>query len=143
MFNKVILIGTLNTPVTTKQINPQLELGTLTLTVERTYPKQGVPFTETSLIDCDLWGKQIEEANKFDAGSTIIVEGRLRSRRTPNLKTGGESCFLSVTVEKMRGLDEHDKPQQTMSNPERSEGASSELDRFKQTTVDVPAELPF
>lgn len=134
MFNKVILIGTLNTPVTTKQINPQLELGTITLTVERTYPKQGVPFTETSLIDCDLWGKQIEEANKFDAGSTIIVEGRLRARRSPNLKTGGESCFLSVTVEKMQGLNE-DIPQQATSNPE--------LDRFKQTTVDVPTELPF
>lgn len=135
MFNKVILIGTLNTPVTTKQINPQLELGTITLTVERTYPKQGVSFTETSLIDCDLWGKQIEEANKFDAGSTIIVEGRLRSRRSPNLKTGGESCFLSVTVEKMQGLNEQDKVQQATSN--------QEMDRFKQTTVDVPSELPF
>jgi single-stranded DNA-binding protein len=141
MFNKVILIGTLNTPVTTKQINPNLELGTLTLTIERTYPKQGVSFTETSLIDCDLWGKQIEEANKFDAGSTIIVEGRLRARRVPNLKTGGESCFLSVTVERLTNLNEAVQQEVVPVFPHQM--SNQELDKFKQSTVDISNENPF
>jgi single-stranded DNA-binding protein len=135
MYNKVILIGTITNPVVTKQINPNLQMGTLQLTTERTYPKQGVPFTETTIIDCDLWGKQIEEANKFDLGSTIIIEGRLRCTRKPNLKSGGEIAFLAVTVERIQGLNEQDIVEQATNN--------QGLDRFKQTTVDLPGDLPF
>ena len=131
MYNKVLLIGTINHPIATKQINPNLTLGTLTLTVERTYVKQGAPFTETNLIDCDLWGKQIEEANKIAPGSMIIVEGRLRSRRVPNLSTGKESVFLSVTVEKLANMLEEVQP---------AGNADSSLDQYKQQSVD---ELPF
>jgi single-stranded DNA-binding protein len=148
MYNKVVLIGTLNCPITTKQINPNLELGTLTLTVERTYTKQGMPFTETSLIDCDLWGKQIEEASKFEPGSTIVVEGRLRSRRVPNVRTGGESVFLSVTVEKIANINEvattstevNEKKLEHFNSPQ---SGSHNLDPYKQATIDTPEELPF
>lgn len=104
MYNKVILVGTITNPIIIKQLNPKpnLKMATLQLTTERTYPNQGEPFIETTIIDIDLWGKKIEIASKFDLGSTILVEGRLRCVRRPNLNTGKENegvikvilCFL-------------------------------------------------
>lgn len=137
MYNKVILIGYLNHPITIKQINQNLTLGTITLTVERAYVKQGLPITEVSLIDCDLWGKQIEEANKFAPGSMIIVEGRIRSRRVPNLSTGKESVFISITVEKLSNMNEEEQQQVETSK------VNIESNQFAQNVMDSQDELPF
>jgi len=131
MLNRVMLIGTITKPATTKKLNNGTAIGTIVINCPQTISGK----LTDNYLEISLWGKSLEEANKIGLGATILVEGRIRCRTVKSVKTGGDMMFTSVTADKITSLE---LPQADEFTKEMN--INSELDAFHQKSFE---ENPF
>ena len=103
--NKVMLIGNLTRDPDLKYTPGNQAVCEIGLAVNRKYrTKEGEDREETTLVDCEAWGKQAEVLKQYmTKGKPLFVEGRLKLDTWED-KDGGKRSKMRVVIENFQFL---------------------------------------
>jgi single-strand DNA-binding protein len=101
--NKAQLIGRATANPELRSTPSGQSVATLGIATNRTWTdKAGAKHEETEFTNCVFWGKQAEIVSQFvTKGSTLYVEGRLKTRQWED-KQGGKRSTTEVMVTDMQ-----------------------------------------
>ena len=138
--NKVILMGRLtrDPDIRYSTGDSPLCVGKYTLAVDRRFKRDGQPTTD--FINCVLFGKQAEFAEKYlTKGTKLVVSGRIQTGSYKN-KDGATIYTTDVVVEEQDFAESKKDTRQEEKEPEPPKESSG---GFMEIPEGIEKELPF
>jgi len=132
--NKVILIGNLGANPEIRVLESGQKVAQISLATNRTYKnRDGQKVDETEWHRVEYWGRLAETCEKYlQKGSTIYVEGRIRTRKWTD-QNGNDRYTTEIVGENMTMLG---------SRSDRQGQASSQQNTPLQSTPPTSNEAP-
>jgi len=133
-YNRVILVGNLTRDPRLSYLPNQTPVVELGMAVNRKWKDpQGNPREETCFIDCNVFGRQAETANKYlHKGQQVLIEGRLHFSMW-EAKDGTKRSKHRVVVDRFQFLGAPMGARDTAPRPAPAPAAGP------QPTAQVPA----
>ena len=104
-FNKVIIVGTITRDIELRYTPTGSCVTDVGLAINNNYTKDGVKVEETTFVEVTVWNKSAENLSKYQGkGSSILVEGRLKTDTWDDATTGKKRSKMGVVAEKIQFL---------------------------------------
>lgn len=142
--NKVILIGRLGKDPEVRKINATTTVCNLPLATNESYKNQDGSYTEqTEWHNIVMWRGVAERAERIlKKGSTIFVEGKLRTRSWED-KENHKRYTTEIVVENFQLLDKREQSGTPQANSENKSGSESTSSSETVTEPNFDDDLPF
>ena len=115
--NKIMVMGNITRDIELKYIPSGTAVCQFSIAVNRTWNnKAGEKQEETTFLDVEAWEKQAETIAQYcKKGSSIYVEGRLKSEQWDDKTTGQKRSKLKIHLEQFQFIggkqEQSEKPQ--------------------------------
>ncbi|HNY55028.1 MAG: single-stranded DNA-binding protein [Sphingobacteriales bacterium] len=142
--NKVILIGRLGKDPEVRKINATTTVCNFPLATNESYKNQDGSYTEqTEWHNIVMWRGVAERAERIlKKGSTIFVEGKLRTRSWED-KENHKRYTTEIVVENFQLLDKREQSGTPQANSENKSGSESTSSSETVTEPNFDDDLPF
>ena len=142
--NKVILIGRLGKDPEVRKINATTTVCNFPLATNESYKNQDGSYTEqTEWHNIVMWRDVAERAERIlKKGSTIFVEGKLRTRSWED-KENHKRYTTEIVVENFQLLDKREQSGTPQANSENKSGSESTSSSETVTEPNFDDDLPF
>jgi single-strand DNA-binding protein len=142
--NKVILIGRLGKDPEVRKINATTTVCNFPLATNESYKNQDGSYTEqTEWHNIVMWRGVAERAERIlKKGSTIFVEGKLRTRSWED-KENHKRYTTEIVVENFQLLDKREQSGTPQANSENKSGLESTSSSETVTEPNFDDDLPF
>lgn len=142
--NKVILIGRLGKDPEVRKINATTTVCNFPLATNESYKNQDGSYTEqTEWHNIVMWRGVAERAERIlKKGSTIFVEGKLRTRSWED-KENHKRYTTEIVVENFQLLDKREQSGTPQANSENKSGSESTSSSDTVTEPNFDDDLPF
>ena len=142
--NKVILIGRLGKDPEVRKINATTTVCNFPLATNESYKNQDGSYTEqTEWHNIVMWRGVAERAERIlKKGSTIFVEGKLRTRSWED-KENHKRYTTEILVENFQLLDKREQSGTPQANSENKSGSESTSSSETVTEPNFDDDLPF
>jgi single-strand DNA-binding protein len=139
--NKVILVGNLGKDPEVRRLDSGSMVATFSLATTEVYnDKNGNRQEQTEWHNIAVWGKQAEIAEKYlKKGSSVYVEGRIRSREYTDKNTNQQKRFYEIICDRFTMLD-----RKTEGGMSSSSAHPASVNSDVSSAIDEPVDdLPF
>lgn len=142
--NKVILIGRLGKDPEVRKINATTTVCNFPLATNESYKNQDGSYTEqTEWHNIVMWRGVAERAERIlKKGSTIFVEGKLRTRSWED-KENHKRYTTEIVVENFQLLDKREQSGTPQANSDNKSGSESTSSSETVTEPNFDDDLPF
>ncbi len=145
--NKIMVIGNITRDIELKYIPSGAAVCQFSVAVNRTWNnKAGEKQEETTFLDVEAWEKQAEVIAQYcKKGSSIYVEGRLKSEQWDDKTTGQKRSKLKIHLEQFQFIG---GKQEAGENQQAEKPKAAPARKPKPTDPDpdldvAPDEIPF
>lgn len=145
--NKIMVIGNITRDIELKYIPSGAAVCQFSVAVNRTWNnKAGEKQEETTFLDVEAWEKQAEVIAQYcKKGSSIYVEGRLKSEQWDDKATGQKRSKLKIHLEQFQFIG---GKQEAAEKPQADKPKAAPARQPKPTDPDLDAapdddQIPF